>query len=299
LLVLCVLSMTVLPSLPFSPPVHHKLVEDLLQDYNSNVIPIKTTNKSIEIAVGLALIHMEQLSDTGVLSATTWMRMVWNDYRLQWNQSHYGNVSVLRADSSLVWLPDIELYNAADPSQFSLSPQFTGGTNVLIYPDGEVLYIPPVHIKVLCHNFTHSNWPQGEQECNIKLGSWTHDGDILSLSLFNNKDEMDLTDMNPASPLNITKQLGNVLHVKTYPCCPEPYQDLNFRFLLKPQYPLSDPTTIPTLLSHLLGVAVTILLLLLAMSVLLLKHYLCHSREAVSDRRNILDESYSQTMDHF
>ena len=30
-------------------------------------------------------------------------------------------------------------------------------------------------------------WSQDEQECNIKLGSWTQDGDVMNLTLFNNK----------------------------------------------------------------------------------------------------------------
>ena len=35
-----------------------------------------------------------------------------------------------------------------ETSQFSISSQFTSGTNALVYPDGEVLYIPPVSLKV-------------------------------------------------------------------------------------------------------------------------------------------------------
>ena len=88
-------------------------------------------------------------------------------------------------------------------SQLSITPQFYTGSNVLIYPDGEVLFIPQISLKVHCANFSHSNWPQvtnnliinivlssfekGEQVCNIKLGSWTHDGLILNLTLYNNK----------------------------------------------------------------------------------------------------------------
>ena len=30
----------------------------------------------------------------------------------------------------------------------SLSSQFNSGTNAIVYPDGEVLYIPPVSLKV-------------------------------------------------------------------------------------------------------------------------------------------------------
>merc|ERR1712183_835999 len=210
-----------------SPPIHSDVVKKLLKDYNQAIIPQKSTNETIEIALGMALIHIDQLTETGVLTATAWLRLVWNDYRLQWNEDDYGGVSVIRVDPSHIWLPDVELYNAADPGQFSISSQYNTGTNALIYPDGEVLFIPPVSLKVICHNFTHSNWPQGEQECNFKLASWSHDGDIISISLFNNKDEIDLTDMSTASPWVITQQLGGVRNMKKYECCDEPYHDLN------------------------------------------------------------------------
>eukprot|EP00091_Calanus_sinicus_P003451 TRINITY_DN13621_c0_g1_i1.p1 TRINITY_DN13621_c0_g1~~TRINITY_DN13621_c0_g1_i1.p1 ORF type:complete len:125 (-),score=28.18 TRINITY_DN13621_c0_g1_i1:239-613(-) len=110
---------------------------------------------------------------------------------------------------------------------------------------GRCFTSPPVSLKVYCHNFTHSNWPQGEQDCNIKLGSWTHDGLILNLTLFNGKEELDLTDMAPASPWVITHQLNGTRNEKFYECCEEPYQDLNFRFKLRPQYSLHDPAAIP------------------------------------------------------
>jgi len=244
-------------------PPHSEVVKKLLTDYDSHIVPSEAVNKTLQIAVGISMVNMEELSRTGVLSTTSWMRMVWNDFRLQWNQSEFGNVSVIRLDPRKIWIPDIEVYNAADTSQYSLSSQIlTGATNALIYPDGEVLYIPPVNLKVLCMNFTHSNWPQGEQECNIKLGSWTHDGFVLNITLFNNKDDIDVTDMNSASPYLITEQLGKTRNEKFYECCPEPYQDLNFRFKLKPQYPMTDPSSIPTLLYQLLVVSIITLLVL-------------------------------------
>merc|ERR1719474_654638 len=241
---------------------HSKVVSDLLRNYDLHVPPLRSKNHTVEVAAGLAMIHMDSLTESGILTATAWMRLVWNDYRLQWHESEYGGVNVIRLNPKKVWLPDIELYNAAYPSDYSLSSQYNEGTNVLIYPDGEVLYVPPVTMKVLCHNFTHSAWPQGEQECSIKLGSWTYDGLILNLTLFNNKHEIDLKDMSQISPWNITHQLGNTRNEKFYECCPEPYQDLNFRFTLKPLFPMKDPNAVYHILSQLLMVSIAILAIL-------------------------------------
>ena len=71
---------------------------------------------------------------------------------------------------------------------------------------------------------------QEEQECNIKLGSWTRDGDIMNITLFNNKPQMDLSDFaNSSSPYTVTRHIEGVRNVKRYTCCEEPYIDLNFR----------------------------------------------------------------------
>ena len=38
-------------------------------------------------------------------------RYVWHDMRFAWDPSEFGGIKVLRVDPSLVWFPDITLYN--------------------------------------------------------------------------------------------------------------------------------------------------------------------------------------------
>lgn len=68
-------------------PFHHELQNKLLEKYNKNVMPVQAKNQTLELAFGLAMIHIHELSSKGVLSATAWLRMVWNDYRLQWTKT--------------------------------------------------------------------------------------------------------------------------------------------------------------------------------------------------------------------
>lgn len=35
----------------------------------------------------------------------------WTDYRLQWNKSEFGDISVLRLPPDMLWLPEIVLEN--------------------------------------------------------------------------------------------------------------------------------------------------------------------------------------------
>merc|ERR1719295_1417324 len=103
-------------------PLHGDLRNRLFSGYDKNILPIQKLNTSVEIAVGVALIHIDSLEE-GVLTASAWLRMVWNDYRLQWDQKKFGNVSVLRVYPNDLWLPDIELYNTKEYRQFSLAAQ--------------------------------------------------------------------------------------------------------------------------------------------------------------------------------
>ena len=40
---------------------------------------------------------------------------LWKDYKLVWNASEYGGVQSIRLPSSMIWTPDILMYNRYDP----------------------------------------------------------------------------------------------------------------------------------------------------------------------------------------
>ena len=94
-------------------------------------------------------------------------------------------------------------------------------SNVLIYPNGEVLWVPPAIYQVIHININHvptpiplhsylivnllfvfqssctidvTYFPFDQQTCIMKFGSWTFNGDQVSLALYNNKNFVDLSD---------------------------------------------------------------------------------------------------------
>jgi len=265
-------------------PLHTNLRNHLLSGYDKNIVPMKNiTNNTVDVAVGVALIHIDSLKE-GVLTASAWLRLVWHDYRFQWDEDKFGGLEVLRVYPGDIWLPDIELYNAKEVREFSLLAQYRNQPSMaLAYPDGEVLWIPPVDIKVICANFSFTAGPMDEQECNIKLASWTYDGKIVDLSLFNKKEQMDLTDFaNSSSPYAVTRHMEGTRVVKKYECCEETYPSLNFRFALKRQFPeREDPKE--QLLTNILGVAIAILILLITTTILAAVYFL---RRGASLREN-------------
>lgn len=66
-------------------------------------------------------------------------------------------------------------------------------SNVLIYPTGEVLWVPPAIYQSSC-TIDVTYFPFDQQTCIMKFGSWTFNGDQVSLALYNNKNFVDLSD---------------------------------------------------------------------------------------------------------
>lgn len=59
----------------------------------------------------LVRFHARQNEKNQIMKSNVWLRLVWNDYQLQWDESEYGGIGVLRLPPDKVWKPDIVLFN--------------------------------------------------------------------------------------------------------------------------------------------------------------------------------------------
>lgn len=57
-----------------------------------------------------------------------------------------------------------------------------GKINCVVRSDGMVHWIPPAKFRVFC-NVDLTNWPFGEHTCSLRLGSWTYDGNSVSMQI--------------------------------------------------------------------------------------------------------------------
>jgi nicotinic acetylcholine receptor len=166
-----------------------RLVRDLFRGYNKLIRPVQNMTQKVDVSFGLAFIQLINVNEKNqIMKSNVWLRLVWNDYQLQWDEADYGGISVLRLPPDKVWKPDIVLFNNADGNY-----EVRYKSNVLIYPDGEVLWIPPAIYQSSC-TIDVTYFPFDQQTCIMKFGSWTFTGDQVSLSLFNNKNHVDLSD---------------------------------------------------------------------------------------------------------
>ena len=100
--------------------------------------------------------------------------------------------------------------------------------------DGSLLWIPQARTKSTCVADV-TLFPFDEQECILKLGSWTYDGVHLDLDFFDDLAEIDLNDYTESEQWHIIDHPAKK-NVKYYPCCQEPYTDITFKLKLKRKF---------------------------------------------------------------
>lgn len=199
-------------------PNQRRLYRDLLTTYNRLERPVHNDSAPILVELGLTLLQIIDVDEKNqVLITNAWLSLCWTDIYLMWDVDDYPGVQNLRFPSNQVWVPDILLYNSAD-ERFDA----TFHTNVLVNYTGACQYIPPGILKSTCH--IDVRWfPFDVQKCDLKFGSWTHNGWLLDL-------QMGVVDTSTYIPngewdlVDVTAKRNELY----YECCKEPYPDVTF-----------------------------------------------------------------------
>ncbi|XP_074662439.1 acetylcholine receptor subunit alpha-like 2 [Tubulanus polymorphus] len=208
---------------------YQRLFQDLFSNYDRRILPRKD-QKTVQIQFGAALIKINELSERQqMLHVNLWLRMHWNDFRLVWTPADYGNTSVFRVPADNIWYPDLVLYN--DASGGFAIPSVNGNAHALVYSDGSVLWIPPKQFQVMCEIET-SRFPHDRHTCSMKFGSWTYSGDLLNMTYYEGREDLDLSDYSANDDWEIVASTGRRFD-KFYPCCVEPYPDITYNLTLK------------------------------------------------------------------
>uniref|UniRef100_A0A672GSX6 Neuronal acetylcholine receptor subunit alpha-7 n=1 Tax=Salarias fasciatus TaxID=181472 RepID=A0A672GSX6_SALFA len=200
-----------------------KLYHDLMVNYNRLERPVHNDSAPIVVDLGLTLLQIIDVDEKNqVLITNAWLQLYWTDIYLSWNPESYPGVQNLRFPSNLVWVPDILLYNSAD-ERFDA----TFHTNVLVNASGACQYIPPGILKSTC--YIDVRWfPFDVQKCDLKFGSWTHNGWLLDLQMM----DVDISTYIPNGEWDLVgvPSKRNELY---YECCKEPYPDVTFTVTMR------------------------------------------------------------------
>ncbi|XP_058129060.1 neuronal acetylcholine receptor subunit alpha-7-like isoform X4 [Anopheles coustani] len=224
LIVLCLLVIYIKDSI--QGPHEKRLLNNLLQTYNTLERPVANESDPLEVKFGLTLQQIIDVDEKNqILTTNAWLNLEWNDYNLRWNDSEYGGVRDLRITPNKLWKPDVLMYNSADEG-------FDGTyhTNIVVKNNGSCLYVPPGIFKSTC-KIDITWFPFDDQHCEMKFGSWTYDGNQLDLVL-NSDDGGDLSDFITNGEWYLIGMPGKKNTI-TYQCCPEPYVDITFTIQIR------------------------------------------------------------------
>ncbi|XP_054706148.1 neuronal acetylcholine receptor subunit alpha-7-like [Uloborus diversus] len=207
------------------------LRREIFENYDKLVRPVKSPSTSIQFSVNLTPLQVKEVDEYNqFIVLDSWMVMKWTDDYLKWDLADY-NISVLRLPASEVWKPDLSLYSATpDTSLFPITQ-----TQVLVYNNGDVLWVPPYTIKSRCPMSSLKKNHKGIIECCIKFGSWTYSENELDLQLQAKKvDVSNFLDIHPEWKLvHVLSERKN----KKYPCCVEKYPSVEFNITMRRRSP--------------------------------------------------------------
>ncbi|PIO60519.1 Cation transporter family protein [Teladorsagia circumcincta] len=202
-----------------------ELYAKLLEEYEPLERPVANSSEPVNVKMGLVLQQIISVDEKNQLvDVNAWLKLSWHDYSLEWDPKDYEGVADLRFKKAQLWTPDVLLYNSADP-QFDSSFQ----SNVVVYPDGTINWIPPGIFRISCR-IAVAWFPFDVQECFLKFGSWTFDGSKLNLDVDENGFDLSSYIQNGEWELTATSAVQNIQH---YQCCPEPYYDVVFTFVIR------------------------------------------------------------------
>ncbi|XP_023323717.1 acetylcholine receptor subunit alpha-type acr-16 [Eurytemora carolleeae] len=215
-----------------------RLKRDLFKDYDSAVIPLAASldgKTGLDVSVGLNQVYMD-MNDKGHLDMSVWLSSSWIDERLAWDPKEYHDIDSIRVPAHDIWIPDLEVYNNLEHGPGYINDVLKSrSTNTLVMSNGMVIYIPAAKLSVPCNDEEFANWPWGEYDCSIKLGSWAYSGYMINLQKYENKNYITTESVDEAtssSPVFFTEnsfQEDSLIN-KFYPCCPEPYPALHYKF---------------------------------------------------------------------
>ncbi|XP_044741472.1 neuronal acetylcholine receptor subunit alpha-7 isoform X2 [Chrysoperla carnea] len=219
-------TLSTMPNGSLQGPHEKRLLNNLLNTYNTLERPVANESEPMEVRFGLTLQQIIDVDEKNQLLITNiWLSLEWNDYNLRWNDSEYGGVKDLRITPNKLWKPDVLMYNSADEG-------FDGTyhTNVVVKSNGSCLYVPPGIFKSTC-KIDITWFPFDDQHCDMKFGSWTYDGNQLDLVL-NSEEGGDLSDFITNGEWFLIGMPGKKNTI-VYQCCPEPYVDVTFTIQIR------------------------------------------------------------------
>ncbi|XP_045554301.1 acetylcholine receptor subunit alpha isoform X2 [Salmo salar] len=162
-----------------------RLVKTLFTGYNKVVRPVNHFRDPVVVTVGLQLIQLISVDEVNqIVTSNVRLKQIWEDVNLKWNPDDYSGIKKIRIPSTDIWRPDLVLYNNAD-GDFAIVHE----TKVLLEHTGLITWNPPAIFKSYCEIIV-LHFPFDLQNCSMKLGTWTYDGNLVVVNPDNDRPDL-------------------------------------------------------------------------------------------------------------
>jgi hypothetical protein len=205
------------------------LRDEIYTNYCHDCLP-SNIGETLNVSLGVAFRAFKSIDQMdGTISANIWLRYRWNDRRLKWDRNDY-NLSFISLNThpeadNKIWVPDIYLYNTAETPLVELDY-----SRAIVDYVGNVLWSRPGIITSTC-SFDLTDFPYDQQECYLKFGSWSYDGNQLNLEIYESV-AFDVSNFIEHEEWEL-KEYSAEKNIQYYNCCPEPYHDIKFFYNIR------------------------------------------------------------------
>jgi hypothetical protein len=203
----------------------------IFEHYDKLVRPVHSASTAIPVTASLYPVAIKEVDvKDHIVKLDTWFYVKWHDEYLTWDPSSYGGLDALRVPSEEVWKPDLTVYHST-PDTYSHP---TVHTNVVLYANGTVLWIPPFTVKSRCP-IVEDQVTDDHFKCTISVGSWTYDATLLNV----HEKEEDVLEMAKPDAWQDTdkdwtlESMTARTEQKHYSCCEEAYPVIRFDLVFK------------------------------------------------------------------
>eukprot|EP00794_Sanderia_malayensis_P005370 gene5370-6041_t len=199
-----------------------------LNNYDNKSRPVHNESTIVQLQFRLALKQILDVDERNqILITNVWLTQYWNDEFLRWDKSEYGNLSSITVDSSLLWKPDLRLYNIGQEKYKGIDVE--SKTKAIVYSDGRVVWPSPHILKSVC-KMDVTYFPFDDQYCQMIFAPWAYHGGQVNIT--NQSDGGDLSSYSPSGEFKVIS-LNVKRVVNEYACCPEPYPELIYTIHLR------------------------------------------------------------------
>ncbi|XP_055386056.1 neuronal acetylcholine receptor subunit alpha-2 [Condylostylus longicornis] len=139
-----------------------RLEHYLFTEYDPYNKPLNLNKLNIIFHINGAF-HDEKKS---ILKTRISIKMIWEDSRLKWNSSEFGDINIITGTEYNIWLPILVIYNGAESTHKGVSLR---GVKQKIFENGKIeIEAKNTEISTWCESA--SNWPFMNLSCEIRIG---------------------------------------------------------------------------------------------------------------------------------